>query len=146
MLNFHERPLRICLLSYRNHPYCGGQGVYIDNLYRSLKKLGHHVDIITGPPYRVPNDDIHIRQLPCLDLYNVENPFRTPSLKELTDPVNLIEWLSVISMGFPEPFTFGLRASKYLIRHFNQYDIVHDNQSLSYGIASIKKILPTVKA
>jgi hypothetical protein len=35
-----ERPLRICLLSYRSNPHCGSQGVYLKNLAIALKGLG----------------------------------------------------------------------------------------------------------
>jgi glycosyltransferase involved in cell wall biosynthesis len=47
-------------------------------------------------------------------------------------------------MGFPEPFTFGLRAYLYLKSRLHTYDIVHDNQSLSYGIWAINKLAPTI--
>jgi glycosyltransferase involved in cell wall biosynthesis len=47
-------------------------------------------------------------------------------------------------MGFPEPFTFGLRARCYLRKKYHQYDIVHDNQGLSYGLLTIKDRVPTV--
>jgi glycosyltransferase involved in cell wall biosynthesis len=47
-------------------------------------------------------------------------------------------------MGFPEPFTFGLRAYRFLRDKFDQYDIVHDNQSLGYGLWAIKKYVPTI--
>ena len=33
-------PLRICLLSYRNNPHSGGQGVYVRNLGRALAPGG----------------------------------------------------------------------------------------------------------
>ena len=46
-----KHSLRIALLSYRSHPYCGGQGVYVRNLSHALCKLGHRVDVISGPPY-----------------------------------------------------------------------------------------------
>ena len=39
-------PLRICLLSYRSNPHCGGQGVYVRNLSRALHDLGHTVEVI----------------------------------------------------------------------------------------------------
>ena len=39
----NNRPLRICLLSYRSNPHCGGQGVYLKNLSRAIKDLGHKV-------------------------------------------------------------------------------------------------------
>ncbi len=136
--------LNICLLSYRSHPFCGGQGVYVHHLSKALKNLGHHVDVITGPPAPRLDKHIDLFHLPGLDLYNPENLFRMPSLRELTDPVNLLEWLGVSTMGFPEPFTFGLRAYRFLKKKNSNYDIVHDNQSLSYGIRSISTRMPTI--
>ena len=139
-----NRALKICLLSYRSNPHCGGQGVYIKNLSRALADLGHCVAVVSGPPSLHVDDDIRVHRLPSLDLYDPHDPFRMPSLKELRHPLNLIEWLGVSTMGFPEPFIFGIRAYLYLKQNAHRYDIVHDNQSLSYGIWAIKKILPTV--
>ncbi len=135
--------LRICLLSYRSNPHCGGQGVYLKNLSRALKDLGHHVEVVSGPPDPLLDKDIPVHHIPCLDLYNEKDPFRVPSLKELSDPVNLYEWLGVSTMGFPEPFTFGVRAYNFLKNKFNNYDVVHDNQCLSYGIWAISRKVPT---
>ncbi len=139
-----SNPLRICLLSYRSHPHCGGQGVYVSQLSKALVHLGHQVDVVSGPPYPELDDGIRLIRLPSLDLYNPDDLFRTPSLKELADPVNFIEWAGVCSMGFPEPLTFGIRARRFLKRQGHRYDIIHDNQSLSYGIWAIAKKLPTV--
>ncbi len=139
-----DRPLNICLLSYRSNPHCGGQGVYLKNLSRALTDLGHRVDVVSGPPDPGLDADIPIHRLACLDLYNPENLFRVPTLRELSDPVNIMEWVGVSTMGFPEPFTFGIRAQQFLRRRLQRYDIVHDNQSLSYGIWSIAKQIPTV--
>jgi glycosyltransferase involved in cell wall biosynthesis len=135
--------LRICLLSYRSKPNCGGQGVYIRNLSRALRGLGHKVDVISGTPVCELDDGVNLIHLPSLDLYNPDDLFRTPRFKELLDPINLMEWLGVSSQGFPEPFTFGLRAYAYLRRHYRCYDIVHDNQCLAYGIIGISRLLPT---
>ena len=139
-----ERPLKICLLSYRSKPHSGGQGVYLKNLSRALKDLGHHVHVVSGPPDPLLDEDIPLTRLPCLDLYDPEDPFRIPTLRELLDPINLIEWLGVATMGFPEPFTFGLRAYLFLRNSFHEYDIIHDNQSLSYGLRTMGKFAPTV--
>jgi len=136
--------LRICLISYRSNPHCGGQGVYIRNLSKGLVDLGHHVEVVSGPPDPLLGDGIKLSMLPCLDLYNPEDMFRIPTLKEFCDPVNIAEWLGVSTMGFPEPFTFGFRAIRYLRKRFHMYDIVHDNQSLSYGIWGISKFIPTI--
>ncbi len=137
-------PLNICLLSYRSNPHCGGQGVYLKNISRALKDLGHNVEVISGPPDPQLDEDIPLHHLWGLDLYNPEDPFRVPTLKELSHPINLIEWLGVSTMGFPEPFTFGLRAYNYLKTRLRTYDIVHDNQSLSYGIWALNKRIPTI--
>ena len=136
--------MNICLLSYRSNPHCGGQGVYLKNLSRALKDLGHRVEVISGPPDPQLDDDIPLHHLTCLDLYNPADPFRVPTLKELSNPINLMEWIGVSTMGFPEPFTFGIRAYLYLKSRLNTYDIVHDNQSLSYGIWAINKLAPTI--
>jgi glycosyltransferase involved in cell wall biosynthesis len=139
-----DRPLNICLLSYRSNPHCGGQGVYLKNLSRALKDIGHHVEVVSGPPDPGLDPDIPIHRTACLDLYNPEHLFRVPTFKELLDPVNVVEWAGVSTMGFPEPFTFGIRAQQFLRTRMRRYDIVHDNQSLSYGIWSIAKQIPTV--
>jgi glycosyltransferase involved in cell wall biosynthesis len=139
-----EGPLRVCLLSYRSNPHCGGQGVYLKNLSRALKDLGHQVEVVSGPPDPLLDNDIPVFYLPSLDLYNPEDLFRIPSFRELCDPINVMEWVGVSTMGFPEPFTFGLRAYRFLRDKFHRYDIVHDNQSLSYGLWAMKKFVPTI--
>ncbi len=139
-----NRPLNICLLSYRSNPYCGGQGVYLKNLSKALVESGHRVEIITGPPDPQIYNGIPVHHLPGLDLYNPDDPFRTPSLKELADSTNFLEWFGVSTMGFPEPLTYGIRVFKFLQNRLQQYDIVHDNQSLSYGIGRLSRQVPVI--
>ncbi len=138
--NGTDFPLRICLLTYRGKPTSGGQGVYIKRLSRALADLGHRVDVISGPPYPELDPDIRLIQLPSLDLYNQDDLFRVPKLSELRSAVNLLEWLSVSLGGFPEPLTFSLRAYAYLKAHAGDYDIVHDNQCLGYGLLALKRL------
>jgi len=144
MQSLPDRPLRICLLSYRSNPYCGGQGVYVQKLSRALHSLGHRVTVVSGPP--LPRLDPGIRLHDCsgLDLYNPGDLFRVPSARELTDPLNLWEWFSVSTMGFPEPFVFGIRAYRFLRRRLPQFDVFHDNQGLSYGLWAIRRRAPVV--
>ncbi len=137
-------PLRICLLSYRSNPYCGGQGVYVRNLSRALKALGHHVEVVSGPPYPILDADIPLHSLPSLDLYNPNALFRVPTLREFCSPVNILEWMDVSTMGFPEPLTFGMRAYDFLRNRLGDYDVIHDNQTLSYGIWAIGRRVPLV--
>lgn len=138
------RPLKVCLLSYRSNPHSGGQGVYIRHLSRALTSMGHRVHVVAGPPGPDLDDPIKLSKIPCLDLYNPDTLFRMPTLKELGNPVNLIEWMGVSLGGFPEPLTFGLRAYHYLTQNLGCYDIIHDNQSLSYGIWALSRKIPTI--
>ena len=103
------------------------------------------MEVVTGPPATLSLDaGIPVHRLPYLDLYAPENPFRVPTLRELTDPVNLVEWLGVSTMGFPEPFTFGLRAWAFFRQNAHRYDVIHDNQSLSYGVWAASRSVPTL--
>jgi glycosyltransferase involved in cell wall biosynthesis len=128
------RPLHICLLSYRGNPASGGQGVYIKYLSRALRDLGHHVDVIAGPPYPELTEDIAFHALPGLDLYNPNHLFRVQEYRDLLKPLNQLEFLSMCSGGFPEPFTFGRRVYSHFRKKMPRYDIVHDNQCLAYGL------------
>jgi glycosyltransferase involved in cell wall biosynthesis len=140
-----DTPLRICLYTYRGKPTSGGQGVYIKRLSRALKDLGHMVEVVSGPPYPIIDEDIPLHTLPSLDLYNPDDLFRLPKLKELKSPINILEWLCVSSGGFPEPFTNSIRYFNFMRKNRHRYDIVHDNQCLAYGILGIKNLgIPTV--
>jgi len=131
------------MLTYRGNPNCGGQGVYIKHLSKALSELGHEVDVLSGPPYPHLDPKVRLHKIPSLDLY--QQPFQMPKLKSLMTPLNMYEFLNVSAGRFPEPYTFGIRAYKYLQKHKRNYDIVHDNQCLSYGIGKIaQKIMPTV--
>lgn len=134
--------LKIGIISYRSNPHCGGQGVYVRNLSHALTDLGHQVEVIAGPPDPLLVGDAKLTMLKTLDLYNTDDLFRTPKLNELVDPVNMIEWLGVSTMGYPEPLTFGMRAKRYLEDKLKGFDIIHDNQCLAYGILSLSKRLP----
>ena len=139
-----SNPLRICLLSYRSNPHCGGQGVYLKQLSRALKDLGHHVEVLSGPPDPELDADIPVHRVPSLDLYDPADPFRLPRMDELGQLANLYEWLNVSTMGFPEPFLFGFQAYRFLRQNGHRFDIVHDNQSLSYGLWALSRHLPTL--
>jgi glycosyltransferase involved in cell wall biosynthesis len=139
-----KKKLRICIISYRSNPHSGGQGVYVRNIAREMAEMGHQVDVLAGPPDPLLEGKVNLIPVKTLDLYDPENLFRVPTAKELKSPVNLMEWLGVSTMGYPEPFTFGFRAYDYLKNKFDKYDIIHDNQSLSYGIWAINRKIPVI--
>jgi glycosyltransferase involved in cell wall biosynthesis len=139
------RPLKICLLTYRGNPTCGGQGVYIKHLSKALVDLGHDVDVISGPPYPHLDPKVRLHKLQNMDMYNPNHLFRPERVRDLIYPINMYEFLNVCTGSFPEPFTFGERVYRYLQKCKTNYDIVHDNQSLSYGIGRLaRKVIPTI--
>ena len=139
----NSQPLKICLLTYRGNPNCGGQGVYIKHLSKALSDLGHEVDVLSGPPYPHLDPKVRLHKIPSLDLY--KQPFRLPKARSLVNHLNMYEFMTMCYGGFPEPYTFGARAYKYLKKSKMKFDIVHDNQCLSYGIGKIaQKVVPTI--
>jgi len=129
-----DQPLRVALLTYRGNPFCGGQGVYVRHLSRELVRLGHSVDVLSGQPYPVLDDGPTLVEVPSLDLYREPDPFRMPRRGEYRDWVDVLEVATMMTAGFPEPMTFALRAGRLLRAHPGRYDVVHDNQSLGYGL------------
>lgn len=132
-----DRRLRVCLLSYRSNPYSGGQGVYIRYLSRALADLGHDVDVVSGRPYPHLDSDVSLVKLPGENIVEETDRLRAFDPSYLRQPTNLFEWVSVLTGGFPEPYTFGRRAVDYLADRGDQYDVVHDNQSLCYGLLEL---------
>ncbi|WP_086734306.1 glycosyltransferase family 4 protein [Streptomyces glaucescens] len=131
------RPLRIALLTYKGNPFCGGQGVYVRHLSRELARLGHHVEVIGAQPYPVLDegyDNLRLTELPSLDLYRQPDPFRTPGRDEYRDWIDALEVATMWTGGFPEPLTFSLRARRNLRARRGEFDVVHDNQTLGYGL------------
>ncbi|MFJ3302006.1 glycosyltransferase family 4 protein [Streptomyces sp. NPDC086549] len=135
-----ERPLDIALLTYKGNPFCGGQGVYVRHLSRELARLGHRVEVIGSQPYPVLDEDdaydgrLSLTELPSLDLYRQPDPFRTPGRDEYRDWVDALEVGTMWTGGFPEPLTFSLRARRHLRARRGEFDVVHDNQTLGYGL------------
>ena len=133
----HDGPLRIAFLTYRGHPYTGGQGVYTRHMARELVELGHQVEVISGPPYPHLDDGVALTELPSLDLYRMPDPFRIPRLSEFKDRFDVLEYAVTAAATFAEPLTFSLRAHRNLMGRLNQFDLVHDNQCLGTGIWKI---------
>ena len=139
------RPLRIALLSYRSKPHCGGQGVYVRHLSRELTALGHEVEVLSGPPYPELDAGVGLTHVPSLDLYREPDPFRVPWPREFRTLIDVLEFALMCTAAFPEPLTFSLRAHRVLRDRAVKPDIVHDNQTLGYGLLLMQRAgLPVV--
>jgi MMP alpha-(1->4)-mannosyltransferase len=134
--------LRIALLTYRGNPFCGGQGVYTRQLATALARLGHQVEVISGPPYPDVPAEVPLTKLDSLGLYRAEDPFRPA--RPLRNWIDAVE-IGTMSIGrYPEPLAFSLRAHRELRRRAHEFDVVHDNQSLGYGLLPLRRRLPVV--
>jgi glycosyltransferase involved in cell wall biosynthesis len=133
------RPLRIALLAYRGKPHVGGQGVYVRHLSKALTDLGHHVEVLGGQPYPRLDDRVPLVELPSLDIYNDHFPMRMPGLWELKRWPDFVEVAAFSAGQFPEPLAFSLRAWSHLRRRRGEFDLVHDNQCLGYGLLAIER-------
>jgi len=138
--------MKIGLLSYRSNPFSGGQGIYVKHLSLALTKLGHQVDVISGPPYPDLHEDINLIKIPSLNLFELEDNLRLRSFRPsfLFNLADFREWLGVLLGSFPEPYAFGKRVNIYLDKTSTDYDLIHDNQSLCYELINIQKEIPLV--
>ena len=137
--------MRIALLSYRSKPHCGGQGIYVRHLSRELVNLGHRVEVFSAQPYPELDPGVLLTKVPSLDLYREPDPFRVPGFREFRDRVDVEEFLTMCTAGFPEPKTFSTRVARLLRGRVADFDVVHDNQVLGYGMLDIERMgLPLV--
>ena len=126
------------MLSYRSKPHCGGQGVYIRHLSRELVRLGHEVEVFSGQPYPDLDEGVGLTRVPSLDLYREPDPFRVPHLREFRDRIDVEEFLTMCTAGFPEPKTFSSRIARLMKDRAGDFDIAHDNQVLGTGIMELE--------
>jgi glycosyltransferase involved in cell wall biosynthesis len=140
-----DGPLRIALLSYRSKPHSGGQGVYVRHLSRELGALGHRVEVFSGQPYPELDPGPQLTRVPSLDLYRDSDPFRTPRWGEYRDWADVLETAMMWGGAFPEPLTFSVRMLRALAARAKDFDVVHDNQGLGYGLLGVRRLgLPLV--
>jgi len=138
--------LNIAILSYRSAEFGGGQGVYIKDISKALQSAGYNVEVISGPPYPNLDKGIKLIKLPGLNLFETfsfKDRLKKIHKKRSKSLSDYYEFISVLLGGFPEPKTFGYRANKFLSK--NNYDVIIDNQSISYGMLDIQKNNPFIE-
>ena len=137
-----DAPLRIAYLAYRGKPHVGGQGVYTRHLTKALVDMGHTVEVLGGPPYPILDDRVPLTKLPSLETFNEHFPMRKPRMFELKDRWDWLENTSFNLGNFPEPMAFSWRAWDNLRYRAHEFDLVHDNQTLGWGLLGIQRFLP----
>jgi glycosyltransferase involved in cell wall biosynthesis len=133
---------------YHGSMESGGQGVYLANVTRELARRGHDVHVISAPPYPLLDPAVthhrittHSFQTMLLDrgaYFGRRNP-----LTHL-HPLNFYEFASTRFTFSSLIAVFSLRALVELKRIEDAtglFDVVHDNQTLSYGTWLTKSLL-----
>lgn len=133
--------MKICFIMYQGNMYSGGQGVYLYYLTRELARMGHEVHVLAGPPYPTLDESVighNLQTHSYWSYHHVKEDFlfkRNP----LTHfhPVNFYEFVSTRIALSSLLLTFSVRAWIKLreLSKEHRFDIVHDNQTLSYGIS-----------
>ncbi|TDT15369.1 glycosyltransferase involved in cell wall biosynthesis [Ilumatobacter fluminis] len=137
-------PLSLAYLTYRGKPHVGGQGIYTRHLTKALVDLGHHVEVFAGQPYPVLDERVPLTKLPSLDIFNDQYPGRFPAYWEFKSRYDLLEAAVFCTGQFPEPLAFSARVDAHLSKRLGEFDLVHDNQSLGYGIAKLEEKIPLI--
>ena len=135
--------MRIALLTYRGNMYCGGQGIYAAYLAQEWRRAGHEVHVIAGPPFPELDPGIPLHPIPNTNVFGrrVRTLVREGSARSLlTEPLTFWE-LAVSRFGtFPEMQTFGTRLLLRwrTLQRRHRFDVVFDNQSLSWPLLAIR--------
>ncbi len=136
--------MRIALLTYRGNMYCGGQGIYASYLAREWQQAGHEVHVFAGPPFPALEPGIALHEIANENVFGLPLAewAKTKDPRRLLTPLNLWE-LGASRIGvFPEMQTFGFRLLREwpaLQRRFG-FDVVFDNQCLSWGLLGLRSL------
>lgn len=133
--------MNICLLCYRGNPYSGGQGGYLFSLSQELARMGHRITILVGPPLPRPMPWARIVPVESLNLWGVRRDFLPPANPwAIFRPLNFFEWAVTRFGFFPEMLIFSIRVIPLLkeMLRFEKFDVIHDVQSLGYGLLLAK--------
>jgi len=87
---------------------------------------------------------VKLTKLPSLDLVNDHYPFRFPAIWELKKREDFLELGLFLTGTFGEPAAFSARVRRHLAARTGEFDLVHDNQCLGYGILGLEKLIPTI--
>ncbi|HKW02905.1 MAG TPA: glycosyltransferase, partial [Vicinamibacterales bacterium] len=142
--------MKICFIMYQGNMYSGGQGVYLHYMTRELVKLGHEVHVISGRPYpRVAEGVVHHKVhsysfWAFLDVRDEHAYDHETTPLAFFHPWNFYEFATTRASLASLFFTFSVRAYQKLAdveRESGAFDLVHDNQTLGYGILAMKKLM-----
>ena len=111
--------------------------MYVSRLSAALADLGHEVTVLGGPPYPDLDPRVPLVKLESLDIWAPPHPMRKPRAWEINNWIDLAEHVSFVTGNFSEPMAFSWRAWRWLSKRRHEFDLVHDNQTLGWGILAL---------
>jgi glycosyltransferase involved in cell wall biosynthesis len=137
--------VKICFIQYQGHMLSGGQGVYLHYVSRELARMGHDVHVIAGVPFPEVADGVQLHKLKNFSFWSYldnfdEYAYRTHPLLYF-HPVNLFEFATTRYTLASLLNMFSLRAYHKLneLERDGPFDLIHDNQTLGYGVWLMKQ-------
>lgn len=133
--------IKLCFLMYHGSMRSGGQGVYLANITRELTRLGHEVHVISAPPYPMLDGAVrhHLIDERSFEAMLLDRArfFHARHPLAHFHPLDLYEFASTRLTLSSLLMVFGLRALvrlRTVEEAAGAFDVVHDNQSLGYGL------------
>ena len=141
--------LKIALLSYRSDPFSGGQGIYIKNISEALHNRGHEITIFSGNPLPEVNKAIKVVRIETPGFFETFDSLERLKIFASLEKnrLNFMDFFETFTGTFTEPVFFGERLvkNKYFQETVDEFDIFHDNQSISsYPETVLKKLVTTL--
>ena len=141
--------LKIALLSYRSDPFSGGQGIYIKNISEALHNRGHEITIFSGNPLPEVNKAIKVIRIETPGFFETFDSLERLKIFSSLEKnrLNFMDFFETFTGTFTEPVFFGERLvkNKYFQETVDEFDIFHDNQSISsYPGTVLKKLVTTL--
>ena len=141
--------LKIALLSYRSDPFSGGQGIYIKNISEALHNRGHEITIFSGNPLPEVNKAIKVVRIETPGFFETFDSLERLKIFSSLEKnrLNFMDFFETFTGTFTEPVFFGERLvkNKYFQETVDEFDIFHDNQSISsYPETVLKKLVTTL--
>jgi glycosyltransferase involved in cell wall biosynthesis len=125
---------------YQGNMYSGGQGVYLHYLTRELARMGHDVHVIAGAPYPRLDEAVTAHRVVDYSYWSYHHEkkdwvFNRDPLSYF-HPWNFYEFYSTRIALSSLLTNFSVRAFMKLreLSAEHRFDVVHDNQTLSYGV------------
>lgn len=126
----------------------GGQGVWLANVTRELSRLGYDVHVISGPPYPALDASVRLHRIRTHSfqamMLDRSAYFHGVAPLAHLHPLNFFEFATT-------RFTFASLLANFSVRALakiseieaaeGRFDVIHDNQTLSYGVLMARALL-----